>query len=141
MKTFVVLFALVAVALAAPQAPQQGLQAKSAPLSADASAETLKNVAEVGPESYKWEYATSNEIKANEQGQLKEVGTERAIDVQGAFSYISPDGTPISLTYIADENGFQPQGDHLPVAPAIPEAILRALEYIKEHPPQEQPQQ
>lgn len=37
--------------------------------------------------------------------------------------------------------GFQPQGDHLPVAPAIPEAIARALEWIAAHPPQQQQQQ
>lgn len=94
---------MAAVAFAAPQAPAAG------PANPDASAETLKSVADVGPESYQWEYETSNQIKANEQGQLKEVGTEKAIAAQGAFSYISPDGTPISLTYIADENGFQPQ--------------------------------
>lgn len=99
---------MAAVAFAAPQAPQapHALHAGANP---DATAETLKSVADVGPESYQWEYETSNQIKANEQGQLKEVGTERAIAAQGAFSYISPDGTPISLSYIADENGFQPQ--------------------------------
>lgn len=75
---------MAAVAFAAPQAPAAG------PANPDASAETLKSVADVGPESYQWEYETSNQIKANEQGQLKEVGTERAIAAQGAFSYISP---------------------------------------------------
>lgn len=25
--------------------------------------------------------------------------------VQGSYSYTSPDGTPITVTYIADENG------------------------------------
>lgn len=85
---------MAAVALAAPQAQNP-----------DATAETLKSVADVGPESYQWEYETSNQIRANERGQLKEIGTERAIAAQGGFSYNAPDGTPISLTYIADENG------------------------------------
>lgn len=87
----VVFFALAAVVLAAPQ--QQ--QASQNP---DATAETLRSNADVGPESYQWEYETSNQIKANEQGSLKEIGTDKAIAAQGAFSYISPDGTPISLT-------------------------------------------
>ena len=85
--------------------------------------------------SYSWAYETGDGIKAEEQGQLRNAGSETEAEaVQGAFSYTAPDGTPIEVTYIADENGFQPQGAHLPVAPAIPEAIQRALEYIAAHP-------
>lgn len=92
----VVLFVVAAVALAVPQSP-------------DSSAETLRFTSDVGPESYAYEYETSNSIKANQAGQLKQVGTEQAINVQGQFSYNAPDGTPIQLSYVADENGYQPQ--------------------------------
>lgn len=53
----------------------------------------------------------------------------------GQVQYTAPDGQVIRLVYTADENGFQPQGEHLPVAPAIPEAIQRALAYIAANPP------
>ncbi|XP_071440071.1 uncharacterized protein [Hetaerina americana] len=36
---------------------------------------------------------------------------------EGSYEYKTPSGRTISLKYVADENGFQPVGDHLPVAP------------------------
>ncbi len=35
----------------------------------------------------------------------------------GSSFWISPEGQRIHLTWVADEGGFQPKGDHLPVAP------------------------
>lgn len=46
---------------------------------------------------------------AQEQGQLKQIGAEAGIATQGQFSYTSPEGQQILLSFIADENGFQPQ--------------------------------
>lgn len=48
--------------------------------------------------------------------------------VQGRYSYPAPDGTPITIEYTADENGFRATGAHIPTPPPIPEAIRRALE-------------
>ncbi|KAJ8942547.1 hypothetical protein NQ318_021949 [Aromia moschata] len=95
--------------------------------------------------SYRSSYETGNGISANEQGVLKNAGNKdaEAEEVQGGFQYTAPDGTPIQLSYLANENGFQPQGAHLPVAPVddktpppIPAAILRSLEYNAAHPEQ-----
>ncbi|KAG5330970.1 CUD1 protein, partial [Acromyrmex heyeri] len=85
--------------------------------------------------SYSYGYQTGNGIQAQEEGQLFNIAKdEDALRVQGSFSYTDENGIPISLSYIADENGFHPQGEHLPVAPPIPSAILRALEYNAQHP-------
>jgi hypothetical protein len=74
--------------------------------------------------SFSWASELSDGSKQEQSGQLKQIGEEQGIVIQGSYSYISPDGTPIQVKYIADENGFQPTGDHLPTSPPIPEVTL-----------------
>lgn len=101
----------------APSGPQQ-------PPIAILSYENVNN----GDGSYRFSYETENGIKAQEQGEVKNKGSENEIQsVSGSYSYTAPDGQVITVTYIADENGFQPSGDHLPTPPPIPEAIAKAL--------------
>ncbi|KAL4707823.1 hypothetical protein ACJJTC_001769 [Scirpophaga incertulas] len=134
MNSFVAFLALVAVAAA---------DVSHLVRSPEADAQILKQDADVLPDHYSFSYETSNGIAAQESGQLKNAGREdEAIEVQGSNQYSAPDGTPIQLSYIANENGYQPQGAHLPTPPApqaIPDYILRSLEYIRTHPPKEEP--
>lgn len=58
---------------------------------------------------------TSDGKSHQEEGQLKDIGTDHeAIVVRGSFSYVGDDGQQYTVTYLADENGFQPEGEHLP---------------------------
>ncbi|XP_029162579.1 endocuticle structural glycoprotein SgAbd-4-like [Nylanderia fulva] len=86
--------------------------------------------------TYSYNYETGNGIQAREEGQLVKTadGKDEALLVQGSFSYPDPDGRLVALSYVADENGFHPAGEHLPVGPPVPSAILKALEYIALHP-------
>ncbi|XP_063698140.1 pupal cuticle protein Edg-78E-like [Culicoides brevitarsis] len=99
----------------------------AANLDQDATVTRLENV--VNPDgTYNYAYETSNGIAANEEG-------EGGVRASGQFSYVSPEGETIQVSYTADENGFQP--DNLPQPPPIPEAIQKALEYIAAHPSEE----
>lgn len=37
--------------------------------------------------------------------------------------YTAPNGEVVSMKFVADENGFQPESSHLPVAPEFPHPI------------------
>lgn len=84
--------------------------------------------------SFRYGYETSNGIYVQESG----IGGKGS---SGSVAYFAPDGSPIQLTWVADENGYRAQGAHLPTPPPVPAAIQRALEYIRTHPPADQAQQ
>lgn len=92
------------------QSPEQQQQQSQQPPIAILSYENENN----GDGSYKYSYETENGIKAEEQGELKNKGTDNEIQsVRGSYSYTGPDGVLYSVNYIADENGFQPQVSRL----------------------------
>ncbi|RVE52995.1 hypothetical protein evm_002293 [Chilo suppressalis] len=74
-------------------------------------------------ETYAYAYETENGISAEESG----VATN-GVEAQGGYSYTGDDGQVYSIRYTADQNGFVPEGEHLPTPPPVPEEILRALE-------------
>lgn len=75
-------------------------------------------------ETYNYALETGNGISAQEQGDASGDGTR----AQGSYSYTAPDGQLIQVQYTSDENGFLPQGSHLPVTPPVPEEILKSIE-------------
>ncbi|XP_052897568.1 cuticle protein CP14.6-like [Anopheles moucheti] len=105
----------------------------AAPADSDAQAQIVSQKSDVQPDgSFNYAFESANGIKVEDQGTIKSIkvpkldDTGRQIgeeDVQvsvqtGSFQYTAPDGQIYTLKYIADENGFQPQADHLPVAPS-----------------------
>ncbi|XP_065077657.1 cuticle protein CP14.6-like [Ochlerotatus camptorhynchus] len=123
MKVFIGIIAiLVAVAYAAPQGQS------------DADTPIVSQNSDIQPDgSFNYAFETGNGIKVEDQGTIKIVkvpktdATGRAIGEEeisvsvqtGSYQYTAPDGQIYTVRYIADENGFQPQGDHLPVGPVV----------------------
>ncbi|XP_062551908.1 cuticle protein CP14.6-like [Armigeres subalbatus] len=119
MKLFVAAVALlVALAHAAPQGQPD--------------AKIVSQNSDINPDgSFNYAFETDNGIKVEDQGTIKLVKVPKTdetgrslgeeeipVAVQtGSFQYTAPDGQVYTVRYIADENGFQPQADHLPVAP------------------------
>ncbi|KAJ8731540.1 hypothetical protein PYW07_004704 [Mythimna separata] len=103
----------------------------------ESSAPIVKSDYEISPEgNFQYAYETGNGIYAQGQGVVKNANSEYpSLELQGGYRYTAPNGEPIEVSYVAGENGFEPQGSHLPVAPPTPEPILRALAYLAANPP------
>ncbi|XP_063361611.1 larval cuticle protein 1-like, partial [Cydia amplana] len=101
--------ALVAVALAAPAEPEP--------------VKILRSEFDQQPEGgYSYAIETEDGVKKEEVGEIKSVNDEEnkphnVVIVRGSYSYTDKEGTPHTLTYVADENGFQPLSEDIPKAP------------------------
>nr|CAD7463942.1 unnamed protein product [Timema tahoe] len=70
--------------------------------------------------SYSYGYESADGTKSEQRGSQRVVGTSAddiGTVVEGAVSYTGDDGKRYELTYISDENGYQPKGDFLPSKP------------------------
>ncbi|XP_058125428.1 larval cuticle protein 65Ag1-like [Anopheles ziemanni] len=97
MKTVIVfaLFSLIAIVAAAPN---------------NANILRYDNVQDES--SYKFGFESDDQITRDEEGQLKT--EEEGLSVRGSYKYVADDGVTYEVQYIADSQGFQPVGDHIP---------------------------
>ncbi|KAG7299471.1 hypothetical protein JYU34_016432 [Plutella xylostella] len=81
---------------------------------------TYSNEVPTGTGTYAFSFSTGDGKQAQESGFLKDAYIDNNGEpqgtqvVQGSYAYIAPDGTPIQVSYVADENGFRPSGVHIP---------------------------
>ncbi|XP_055372647.1 endocuticle structural glycoprotein SgAbd-2-like [Condylostylus longicornis] len=148
MKSFIILSVFLAMASAANygrakqpfQAPRQQYKppqpnySQNQYHSSGAEIPILRQDSNIDPSGqYSYSFEAANGIQIAESG----VGGQQA---QGSAAWTAPDGTPVQISYVADENGYQPSSDQIPTPPPIPDAIARALEYIRTHPSYEDQQ-
>jgi hypothetical protein len=83
----------------------------------------------------KWRsFETGHGIVVEESGSQKQVGMlpeESGAISSGSYSYTNQDGSVITVTWVADENGFKASGDHLPTPPPMPEHVIKMLADIE----------
>ena len=75
-------------------------------------------------------FESEDGTKVEESGSQKQVGPKPE-DIgtvsRGSYSYLSPEGVTLTVNWVADENGFQATGDHLPTPPPMPEHVVKLL--------------
>ncbi|XP_047478827.1 cuticle protein AM1199-like [Penaeus chinensis] len=53
-------------------------------------------------------------------------------NIQGSFRFTLPDGTIAEVSYTADEDGFRPESDLLPIAHPLPAHALEQIRFAEE---------
>ncbi|KAF9422479.1 hypothetical protein HW555_001877 [Spodoptera exigua] len=80
--------------------------------------------------SFSYEALGADQTHYVQHSRMENAGTGKDEQVvEGSYSYVGDNGKTYTVHYIADANGFRASGDHLPVAPPIPEIIQRAIQY------------
>merc|ERR1711955_54028 len=121
MKSMILLAVFLAVAAAAPQETKVIL----------IKSQTQNHDTE--KQEYSFSNETENGIVISESGVQKQFGDkpEDAGTVsQGKYSY-PEDSVTYTVTWVADENGFQAKGDHLPTPPPMPEYVVKLLNDLR----------
>ncbi|XP_076380205.1 cuticular protein 13 [Megalopta genalis] len=105
MKTIIVFAALVAIALAAP-----ALREPEVVLLKETPSDN------VGLGNYNYGFQLSDGSSKQEVAELVNGGTDgQFLKVRGSFSFVDPvTNVAYTVNYVADENGFHPEGEHLP---------------------------
>jgi hypothetical protein len=83
---------------------------------------------------FKISFESADGTKVSESGSQKPVGPKPE-DIgtvsKGSYSFTTPDGVVLTVNWVADENGFQAIGDHLPTPPPMPEHVVKILADLK----------
>ena len=80
-------------------------------------------------------FESDNGIKVEESGSQKQVGDkpeEAGTVSKGSYSYTSGEGVVLTINWVADENGFQATGDHLPTPPPMPAHVIKLLSDLQD---------
>merc|ERR1712142_1245183 len=86
------------------------------------------------------EGANFNHVFESEDGVVVKssgsVGSAGQANLAGSYSFADEQGGILTIRYVADENGFQPQGDHLPqqveAIHPVPEHVIELLRIAEE---------
>lgn len=83
-------------------------------------------------DGYNYIFETQNGINAEESGRIEATAEgKEGLRSHGFYEYIGDDGQLYRVDYVADTNGFLPQGDHIP---KVPPAIEKLLQYLASQP-------
>merc|ERR1712105_270366 len=138
MKSMMLIAVLLAVAGAVPQESAQFFE-EQRPQSYQEQGSQVAIVKQAqehdtAQQKYSYSFEADNGIAVSESGNQKEIGPtveDIGTVARGSYSYPAPDGNRYTVNWVADENGFQPTGAHLPTPPPTPPHVIQLLNDLR----------
>ncbi|XP_075970540.1 endocuticle structural glycoprotein ABD-5-like [Anticarsia gemmatalis] len=65
-----------------------------------------------------YRFETSDGTSRQEQGEYKNDTEQQGLVVRGSYKYVAPDGQHISVSFVADKDGYQPTEEKADAQPA-----------------------
>ena len=85
--------------------------------------------------SFQYAYETADPSAQDVSGELKQYGDDFGTVQRGSYSFTAKnefgEDVPVVINWVADADGFQAQGDAIPVAPVDPNAEAQAAAYAE----------
>ncbi|XP_064084342.1 cuticle protein AM1199-like [Macrobrachium nipponense] len=123
---FVIISCLVAAALASPQfgrgSAQSGVTGRPIAILSD-------NRQDDGNGGFSYAFETENGISTNVRGTPGSAGQS---NMEGVYSFTLPDGSPVQVRFVANENGFTADSPILPHPPPLPAHAIEQIRFAEE---------
>lgn len=87
--------------------------------------------------TYDFSFEADNGISQESSGELKTINDSEVYVMRGSYSYTGADGAEYVVNWIADENGYRANAEHLPIAVEIPfeeqrDAVAAQIRFAQE---------
>ncbi|XP_042859069.1 cuticle protein AM1199-like [Penaeus japonicus] len=112
-------------------APEPRTALKTSPIRADSPDVAIlrDDRQDDGDGNFNYAFEADNGISVSVVGTPGAAGQS---NMEGSFRFTLPDGTIAEVTYIADENGFQPSSDLLPTPHPLPAHAIEQIRFAEE---------
>eukprot|EP00095_Tigriopus_kingsejongensis_P001251 maker-scaffold850_size89018-snap-gene-0.19 protein:Tk01251 transcript:maker-scaffold850_size89018-snap-gene-0.19-mRNA-1 annotation:"cuticle protein" len=98
---------------------------------------SVYNAPSAESQNYDFSFETENGIQQEASGEMKTVDNVEVMVMRGSYTYIDADGQDVTVSWVADENGYRAESAILPIAPEIPfpeqaEAVAAQIRFAQQ---------
>eukprot|EP00095_Tigriopus_kingsejongensis_P001250 maker-scaffold850_size89018-snap-gene-0.20 protein:Tk01250 transcript:maker-scaffold850_size89018-snap-gene-0.20-mRNA-1 annotation:"endocuticle structural glycoprotein bd-2" len=98
---------------------------------------SVYNAPSAESQNYDFSFETENGIQQEASGEMKLIDNAEVMVMRGSYTYIDADGQDVTVSWVADENGYRAESAILPIAPEIPfpeqaEAVAAQIRFAQQ---------